>query len=65
MLDLLPAALPYQTGPHALAHCLGTIGRWIGYLPEPCADVQDTLYRYASTETEEIAEPALLGPVLV
>ncbi|SFD48895.1 hypothetical protein [Streptomyces aidingensis] len=60
VLELLLAALPHQKDAGALSHCLGTIGRWIGLLPEPGAGLRDTLYRYAQGEPET-AEPALLA----
>ncbi|KAB1986331.1 hypothetical protein [Streptomyces triticiradicis] len=59
VLDLLLTALPHQDEPHAL---LRTIGHWIGHLPEPGTDLQDTLHRYASAD-DETAEPALLALV--
>ncbi|MFD9004599.1 hypothetical protein ACFV0T_27190 [Streptomyces sp. NPDC059582] len=62
VLDLLFAALPEQRGARGVAHILRTIGTWIEHLPEPGADLRDTLYRYAVTDGES-AEPALLALV--
>ncbi|MEU6276315.1 hypothetical protein ABZ871_28475 [Streptomyces populi] len=59
VLDLSLAALPHRDEPHAL---LRTIGHWIGHLPEPGADLRDTLHRYASA-ADGSAEPALLALV--
>ncbi|GHB75839.1 hypothetical protein GCM10010377_77890 [Streptomyces viridiviolaceus] len=62
VLDLLVAALPQQEDAGALASRLRTIGHWIEHLPEPGADLRDTLNRYASAD-DETAEPALLALV--
>ncbi|WRZ92461.1 hypothetical protein OHB54_27415 [Streptomyces sp. NBC_01007] len=59
VLDLSLTALPHQDKPAAL---LRTIGHWIGHVPDPEADLRDTLHRYASAD-DETAEPALLALV--
>ncbi|MEU6553900.1 hypothetical protein ABZ915_27035 [Streptomyces sp. NPDC046915] len=63
VLDLLLAALPQQRSARALAGRLRTIGHWIEHLPEPDADLRDTLHRYAAGADEETAGPALLALV--
>ncbi|MFI6053213.1 hypothetical protein ACIBCO_24410 [Streptomyces violascens] len=63
VLDLLLTSLPHQKDFRALAHGLRTIGCWIRHLPEPGVDLRDALYRYACTDEEETAAPALLALV--
>ncbi|MFE9426483.1 hypothetical protein ACFYNO_26375 [Kitasatospora sp. NPDC006697] len=58
VLELLSAALPQQRDPDALGGLLRTIGDWIEHLPEPSADLRDTLHRYATAD-DEPAEHAL------
>ncbi|MFD5619646.1 hypothetical protein [Streptomyces yangpuensis] len=60
VLDLMLAALPHQRDARGRAECLTTIGRWIEYLPEPGADLRDTLHRHARSD-DPSAAPALLA----
>ncbi|MEU4353692.1 hypothetical protein [Streptomyces virginiae] len=62
VLGLLLAALPHQRDTRGSARCLTTISEWVERLPEPGADLRDTLHHYAHTE-EETAAPALLALV--
>ncbi|MFF2809630.1 hypothetical protein ACFVT2_21135 [Streptomyces sp. NPDC058000] len=62
VLNLLVAALPHQRNTRALASRLRTIAHWIEHLPEPGADLHNTLHQYADTD-DETAEPALLALV--
>ncbi|MGR6968152.1 hypothetical protein ACU639_00770 [Streptomyces cynarae] len=62
VLELLMAALPHQKDARALASRLRSIGHWIEHLPEPGADLQETLHRYAGAD-DETAGPALLALV--
>ncbi|WP_329369805.1 hypothetical protein [Streptomyces sp. NBC_01483] len=62
VLNLLSAALPHQKDAVALAARLRRIGHWIDHLPEPGADLRDTLHRYASAD-DETAGAALLALV--
>ncbi|MFG2341250.1 hypothetical protein [Streptomyces yangpuensis] len=60
VLDLMLAALPHQRDARGRAECLTTIGHWIERLPEPGADLRDTLHRHARSD-DESAAPALLA----
>lgn len=62
VLDLMLAALPHQRDGRASARCLTTIAQWVERLPEPGADLRDTLHRCARAE-EETSAPALLALV--
>ncbi|OIJ87668.1 hypothetical protein [Streptomyces colonosanans] len=63
VLELLLAGLPQQRSAQALASRLRAIGHWTEHLPEPTADLRDTLHRYAADADGEAAEPALLALV--
>ncbi|MFE1290476.1 hypothetical protein [Streptomyces sp. NPDC058751] len=62
VLDLLLTALPHAKDTDALHTRLRVIGHWIDLLPEPDADLRDTLHRHAGAG-DETAEPALLALV--
>ncbi|WP_405831306.1 hypothetical protein [Streptomyces sp. NBC_01176] len=62
VLNLLLAALPRQRDTVAVAARLRTIGRWIGHLPEPDADLRDALHRYTGAD-DGTAGAALLALV--
>ncbi|MFD5878720.1 hypothetical protein [Streptomyces yangpuensis] len=61
VLGLMLAALPHQKDAPGRAACLTTIGQWIERLPEPGADLRDTLHQYARSADESEAAPALLA----
>ncbi|WP_030267011.1 hypothetical protein [Streptomyces sp. NRRL B-24484] len=62
VVDLLLAALPHQPDAEARSARLRVLGGWIGHLPEPGADLRDTLHRYATAD-DPSAEAALLALV--
>ncbi|MGP3691271.1 hypothetical protein ACTVZO_42545 [Streptomyces sp. IBSNAI002] len=62
VLNLLLNALPHHKGTPALARTLSTIASRAGHLPQPGAQLRDTLYDYGRAEGDT-AEPALLALV--